>query len=76
MENPIWHIAYYYRGKEYRESSRSTSEVVARRLLNQSLKELAKGRYTPNEDRLTFEEMTKDLVNEYQVNDRRPSRLH
>lgn len=71
IESPTWWIGYYYRGKEYRESSHSTSELVARRFLNQRLKEFAKGRNTPNEDRLTFEDMAKDIINEYQVNDRR-----
>lgn len=71
VEDPILWIAYYHRGKEYRESSGSTSEVVARRKLKDKIKALAKGRYIPNEERLTFEDMEKDLENEYQVNGRR-----
>lgn len=71
VEDPILWIAYYHRGKEYRESSGSTSEVVARRKLKERIKALAKGRYVPNEERLTFEDMVKDLENEYQVNGRR-----
>ncbi|MBI4490397.1 MAG: site-specific integrase [Deltaproteobacteria bacterium] len=71
VEDPIYWIAYYHRGKEYRESSGSESEVVARRKLSERIKALAKGRYIPNEERLTFEDMVKDLENEYQVNGRR-----
>ncbi len=71
VEDPIWWIAYYHRGKEYRESSHSESEVVARRLLAKRVKDIGRKRFVPNEDRLTFEDMVKDLVNDYQINNRR-----
>ena len=67
-----WWIAYYHRGKEYRESSDSESETQARRLLKKRLGEISSGRFIgPSEDRLTFEEMVKDLENDYRVNSRR-----
>ncbi len=64
-------ICYYHRGKQYRESSHSESEAQARKLLKRRLGEINAGRFIPNEDRLTFEEMVKDLINDFQVNGRR-----
>jgi len=71
VEDPIWWIAYYHRGKEYRESSSFTSEEKARRKLKKRLQDIGNRRFVPNEDRLTFGDMVVDLENEYRVNDRR-----
>jgi integrase len=67
----IWHICVYHRGKPHRESSHSESEAKAWKLVKQRLGEIACGRFVPNEDRLTFDEMTRDLENDYRVNGRR-----
>ena len=65
-------ICYYHRGKKYRESVRSASQVQARKLLKQRLGEINAGRFIgPSEDRLTLEQLVKDLVNDYQVNNNR-----
>ena len=71
VEDPIWWIAYYHRGKEYRESSSFTSEQKARRKLKKRLQDIGNRRFVPNEDRLTFDDMVVDLENEYRVNNRR-----
>lgn len=68
---PAWWIAFYHRGRELRESSHCESEAQARKLLKKRLGEINAGRFTPDEDRLTFEDTVKDLVNDYQVNGRR-----
>ena len=68
---PAWWIAFYHRGAEIRQSSHSESEAQARKLLKKRLGEINSGRFTPDEDRLTFEDMVRDLVNDYQVNGRR-----
>lgn len=70
-ENPAWWIAFNHRGREHRESSHSESEVIARRLLKKRLAELNAGRFIVNEDRLSLEDMVKDLVNDYEVNGKR-----
>ena len=70
-ENPIYWIAFYHRGKEYRESSGSTSEVKAGKILKKRLQDIGNRRFVPNEDRLTFEDLIKDLVNDYQINNKR-----
>jgi integrase len=69
---PAWWIAYNHRGREYRESSHSENEVQARRLLKKRLGEIGRGRLIgPVEEKVTFEEMARDLVTDYQVNGRR-----
>jgi hypothetical protein len=46
---PIYWIAYYHRGKEFRESSYSESEKEARRLLKKRIGEVGTGRFTGGE---------------------------
>jgi len=68
----VYWIAYHHRGKEHRESSHSKSETQARKLLKKRLGEINAGRFIgPIEDRLTFDELVEDLVNDYKVNDKR-----
>jgi integrase len=66
-----WWIAFYHRGREIRQSSHSESEAQARKLLKKRLGEINAGRFIPDEERVTFEELVKDLVNDYQVNGKR-----
>lgn len=65
-------IAYYHRGKEYRESSGSESEAQARKLLKKRLGEMGRGRLIgPVEEKVTLEEMAQDLVRDYETNGKR-----
>src|SRR5579885_2666326 len=69
---PIYWIAYYHRGKEFRESARSDSEKEARQLLKKRIGEAATGRFTGSrEDRVTFEDLAAGLLGDYQINRRR-----
>ena len=75
QRGPIYWIAYYHRGQEHRESSHSESEKEARRLLKKRIGEVGTGRFTgAREERLTFEDLAKALVTEYEVNRRRSIR--
>src|SRR5215831_14862168 len=67
----MYWIAYYHRGKEYRESSESESQTIARRLLKQRLGEIGTGKFIFDEDRLTFDELVEGLKTDYRVNGRR-----
>src|SRR5215813_6095055 len=67
QESPFWWIAYYHRGKEYRESSESANETAALKLLRQRVKDLGRGRIGPVEEKITFEAMAEDLLNDYRV---------
>jgi len=68
----MYWIAYSYRGKEYRESSRSESESQARKLLKKRIGETSAGTFIgPNEERLTFDGMAEMLLTDYQINGKR-----
>ena len=71
VEDPVWHIAFYHRGKEYRMTSGTTNEVQARKFLAKKLKELNRGRYIANEERVTFEDLCKLIRDDYAINDYR-----
>jgi len=68
----VYWIAYCYRGKEHRESSRSDSEAQARKLLKRRLGEAGTGRLVgPSEERLTFDDLSKMLLTDYEINGKR-----
>jgi integrase len=71
VEDPIWHVAFYHRGKEYRLSSQTDNEVQARKFLKKKLGELGRGRFVPNEERVAFEDLCKLIRADYAVNDYR-----
>src|SRR5215472_5743036 len=68
----IWWIYYSFRGTPYRESSGSTNEVDAKRLLKRRLGEMGIGQFHgPDLDRTTFEDLEKIIEQEYKANARR-----
>jgi integrase len=68
----IWWIRYYRDGRRYEESSRSTKEGDARRLLRLREGDIERGLpVTPKIGRLRFEEAAKDLLNDYRTNRKR-----
>ena len=71
----VYWVAYYHRGKEYRESSESESESAAKKLLKKRIGEVAQGRLLgANQDRLTFDDLARALLADYQINGRRSLR--
>lgn len=67
----VWWIAYHWRGKEHRESTRSEKEADARRLLKKRIGEMGRGRLVgPTEERVTFEDLADDYVRERKINGR------
>jgi integrase len=68
----VWWIAWSYRGKKYRESSESTSEAAAVRLLKKRIGETGIGKVvTPDVSRKTFEDLAAGLERDYRNNARR-----
>jgi integrase len=68
----VYWIAYCYRGKEYRESLRSNSESQARKLLKKRIGEVVNGQLVgPTEERLTFDDLAKMLLTDYEINGKR-----
>ena len=71
----VFWIAYYHRGKEYRESSESENESQARKLLKKRLGEIGSGKLVgPIEEKVTFEQLADDLIKDYEVNGKRSVR--
>jgi hypothetical protein len=68
----VWWIRWHHRGKKYRESSESTNENEAKRLLKKRLGEAAIGRPVgPQVEKTTFEDLKTMLLDEYRANGRR-----
>ncbi len=69
-------IQYYDRGRKVRESSHSTNEVDAGRLLNVRLGQIAEGK-TPgtNFQKVRFVELMEDMKNDYKINGKNLSLL-
>src|SRR6266545_4639520 len=64
----IW-IKYYQNGRAVRESTGTTKETLARRILRAREGDVEHGiPITPKMGRITFEDGVKDLLNDYTVN--------
>src|SRR6266542_2801024 len=69
---PMWWIAYSVRGNLKRESSHSTKESDAKKLLKKRLGEAALGKPVgPDVERTTFENLAAMIVADYRANSRR-----
>ncbi len=68
----IWWIKYYRNGKAFRESSKSENVSEAKRLLRKREGEIGAGEFLgPKTERVSFEELAEDFLNEYQTNNRK-----
>jgi integrase len=63
-----WWIAYYHNGREVRESSKSTHERAAAKLLKQRLGEMSSRRFVgPREERVKFEDLASGYERDYEL---------
>ncbi len=68
----VYWIAYSFQGKEYRESSKSESESQAKKLLRKRIGEIGTGKLIgPQEDRVLFDDLARDLILDYTTNKKR-----
>jgi len=68
----IWWVKYYRNGNCFRESSKSKSRSDGKRLLRKREGEITTGVFLGLEtERVRFEELAQDLLNEYQTNNRK-----
>jgi integrase len=68
----IYWSKYYRGGKPYYESTKSEKETEAKRLLRKRLGQIAEGRFFGlRPERVKFEDLAKDLVNDYRINGKR-----
>lgn len=66
---PTWWIKYYQNGRPVRESTGTTKETVARRMLRAREGDVEHGiPITPRMGRVTFDEAAADLLNDYTIN--------
>ncbi len=71
----VWWIKFYDNGRPRYESSHSTREKDATDLLSIRLGQVVQGNCpTPDAQRATFEDLARDLENEYQANGRKSLR--
>ncbi|MBF0536420.1 MAG: tyrosine-type recombinase/integrase [Nitrospirae bacterium] len=67
----IWWIKYYIDGKFYRESSRSTKEADAKRLLKKREGDIVQGKfYGTKTEKTRFEEIAQNFITDYKINDK------
>src|SRR5713101_8140193 len=68
----VWWVKYYRNGKCFRESSKSQRRSDGKRLLRKREGEISTGVFWGLEtERVRFEELAQDLLNEYQTNNRK-----
>jgi integrase len=66
LERPTWWMQYYQHGRQVRESARTASLAVAKRILRQREGDVDKGiTVDPKAGRFTFEEGAEALLNDY-----------
>ena len=69
--SPNWTITYFHHGEELREQVDSTEERDALKLLKKRVQDLGRGIVGTKEERVSFEQLTDDLKNDYRVNGKR-----
>lgn len=70
-ESPTWWIEYWYRGKQIRESAKSSTKSDAVNLLQSRNAEKTRGRFIgPAADKVMFDDLSALLMTDYKVNKR------
>ena len=65
----VWWVKYHYKGKTYRESSRSKKKMVAKQLLSRREGEIADGKLpTVLFNKVTFDELADEFLLDYRIN--------
>jgi integrase len=71
-ESRFYWIKYYRNGQPIRESTGTDKETEAKRILREKEGDIAAGRpVVPHADRVRFEELAEDFLNDYRVNRKR-----
>jgi integrase len=72
IEGSTWWIKYYRNGKPYRESTQSTSESYAKKLLKLREGEITQGKIPAlRVAKIRFDELAEGLITDYKVNGRK-----
>lgn len=71
LRGKTWWIRYHWRGREFRDTSRSQREADAGRMLKEKYKAIARGRFVASEDRVLLIDLLDTLKVDYENNGRR-----
>jgi integrase len=64
-----WWIKYYRNGKSYRESSKSTKKMVAKKLLDRREGDIAQGKIPGIQfNKISFDQLADDFLRDYRIN--------
>ena len=65
----VWWVKYYRNGKPYRESSKSTKKMVAKKLLDRREGDIAQGKIPGIQfDKIIFDQLAEDFLRDYRIN--------
>jgi len=68
----VWWIKYYRNGKSFRESSKTTKKMVAKKLLERREGEIAQGKIPGIQfEKVTFDELAEEFLTDYIINNRK-----
>jgi len=68
----VWWVKYYRNGKAYRESSKSTKKMVAKKLLDRREGDIALGNMPAILfERVTFDELADEFIMDYRINNKK-----
>ena len=68
----MWWIKYYRNGKPYRESSKSSKDADARRLLKLREGQIAEGKFPGVKvEKITFDALAEDFLTDYKINNKK-----
>jgi integrase len=68
----VWWIKYYKNGKSFRESSKTTKKMVAKKLLDRREGEIAQGKIPGVQfEKISFDELAEDFLRDYRINQKR-----
>lgn len=72
LRGKTWWIKYYRNGKSFRESSGSTTQMVAKKMLARREGEIALGKL-PGVlfEKVTFDELANDFLRDYKINQKK-----
>jgi integrase len=72
QRGPVWWVAYYNRGQEIRESSKSTDKRKVEKLIRERLRKAGTPEFIgPAAERLGFEDLAAMFLTDYRVNGKR-----
>ena len=68
----VWWVKYYRNGKYFRESSKTTKKMVAKKLLERREGEIAQGKIPGIQfEKVTFDELAEEFLTDYMINNRK-----